>query len=104
MSNNPLSVIDLMETKYDVTIEGDESSGKRCFNELFEIDGDNKINIEKIKSMKHLYELGDSNNRDELMYVENKIKKYVSKVSGVDNATKSHRKYLSYRIDKALET
>ena len=34
----------------------------------------------------------------------NKIKKYVSKVSGVDNATKSHRKYLSYRIDKVLET
>ena len=26
--------------------------------------------------MKHLYELGDSNNREELMYVENKIKKY----------------------------
>ena len=24
--------------------------------------------------MKNLYELGDSNNRDELMYVENKIK------------------------------
>ena len=38
MSNNPLSIIDLMETKYDVNIEGDESSGKRCFNELFEND------------------------------------------------------------------
>jgi hypothetical protein len=34
----------------------------------------------------------------------NKIKKYVSRVSGVDDATKSHRKYLSYRIDKALDT
>ena len=33
-----------------------------------------------------------------------KIKKYVSKVSGVDDATKSHRKYLSYSIDKALDT
>ena len=34
----------------------------------------------------------------------NKIKKYVSRVSGMDDATKSHRKYISYRIDKALET
>ncbi|MCH2650400.1 MAG: zinc-dependent metalloprotease, partial [Candidatus Marinimicrobia bacterium] len=33
-----------------------------------------------------------------------KIKKHVSKVSGVDDATKSHRKYLSYSIDKALDT
>ena len=74
MSNNPLSIIDLIETKYDV--DGDDS-GKRCFNELFEIDGDNKVNIEKIKKMKNLYELGDSNNRDELMYVENKIKKFI---------------------------
>jgi hypothetical protein len=74
MSNNPLSIIDLIETKYDV--DGDDS-GKRCFNELFEIDGDNKVNIEKIKQMKNLYELGDSNNRDELMYVENKIKKFI---------------------------
>ena len=47
MSNNPLSIIDLMETEYDVSIDGDdESSGKRCLNELFEIDGDNKVNIE----------------------------------------------------------
>ena len=33
-----------------------------------------------------------------------KIKKHVSKVSGVDDATKSHRKYLSYSINKALDT
>jgi hypothetical protein len=79
MSNNPLSIIDLMETEYDVAIEegGDISAGKRCFNELFEIESDNTINIEKIKTMKHLYELGDSNNRDELMYVENKIQKFI---------------------------
>ena len=77
MSHNPLSIIDLMETKYDVSVEGDETSGKRCFNELFEIDGDNNININKIKKMKHLYELGESNNRDELMYVENKIQKFI---------------------------
>ena len=77
MSNNPLSIIDLMEKEYDVSIEGDISAGKRCFNELFEIEGDNSINIEKIKTMKHLYELGDSNNRDELMYVENKIQKFI---------------------------
>lgn len=77
MSNNPLSIIDLIEKEYDVSIEGDDASAKRCFNGLFEIDGDNNVNIEKIKSMKHLYELGDSNNRDELMYVENKIKKFI---------------------------
>jgi len=33
----------------------------------------------------------------------NKIKKYTFKTSGVDDATKSHRKYLTYQIDKALE-
>jgi hypothetical protein len=77
MSNNPLSIIDLMEIKYNGSIDGDDSGGKRCFNGLFEIDGDNKVNIEKIKKMKNLYELGDSNNRDELMYVENKIKKFI---------------------------
>lgn len=77
MSSNPLSIIELMEKEYDVTIKGDDSAGKRCFNGLFEIEGDNKVNIEKIKSMKHLYELGDSKNREELMYVENKIKKFL---------------------------
>lgn len=77
MSNNPLSIIELMEREYDVSIEGNESSGKRCFDELFEIEGDNEVNIDKIKTMKHLYELGDSNNRDELMYVENKLKKFI---------------------------
>ena len=63
MSSNPLSIIELMEKEYDVTIKGDDSAGKRCFNGLFEIEDDNKVNIEKIKSMKHLYELGDSKNR-----------------------------------------
>lgn len=77
MSNNPLSIIDLMEKEYNVNVEGVNSSGKRCFNNLFEIDGDNSTNIEKIKSMKHLYELGESNNMEELMYVENKIKKFI---------------------------
>ena len=77
MSNNPLSIIDLMEKEYDVNIEGDDSAGKRCFNNLFEIEGDNSVNIDKIKSMRHLYELGDSNNMEELMYVENKIKKFI---------------------------
>ena len=77
MSNNPLSIIDLMEREYDVSIEGDDSAGKRCFNNLFEIEGDNSVNIDKIKSMRHLYELGDSNNMEELMYVENKIKKFI---------------------------
>jgi len=77
MSNNPLSIIELMETEYDVNIEGDDSAGKRCFNNLFEIEGDNSVNIDKIKSMRHLYELGDSNNMEELMYVENKIKKFI---------------------------
>lgn len=77
MSNNPLSIIDLMEREYDVNIEGDDSAGKRCFNNLFEIEGDNIVNIDKIKSMRHLYELGDSNNMEELMYVENKIKKFI---------------------------
>ena len=80
MSNNPLSVIDLMEQEYDVAVDDETTSGKRCFNELFEIEGDNNINIEKIKSMSHLYELGDSNNREELMYVENKIKKFISEM------------------------
>ena len=28
MSNNPLSIIDLMEREYDVSIEGDDSAGK----------------------------------------------------------------------------
>ena len=77
MSSNPLSIIELMEKEYDISIEGDDSSGKRCFNNLFEIEGDNTVNIEKIKSMRHLYELGESNNRDELLYVENKIKKFI---------------------------
>lgn len=77
MSNNPLSIIDLMEKEYDVNIQGDDSAGKRCFNNLFEIEGDNSVNIDKIKSMRHLYELGDSNNMEELMYVENKIKKFI---------------------------
>ena len=77
MSNNPLSIIDLMEREYDVNIEGDDSAGKRCFNNLFEIEGDNSVNIDKITSMRHLYELGDSNNMEELMYVENKIKKFI---------------------------
>ena len=77
MSNNPLSIIDLMEREYDVNIQGDDSAGKRCFNNLFEIEGDNSVNIDKIKSMRHLYELGDSNNMEELMYVENKIKKFI---------------------------
>ena len=77
MSNNPLSIIELMEKEYDISIEGDDSSGKRCFNNLFEIEGDNTVNIEKIKSMRHLYELGESDNRDELLYVENKIKKFI---------------------------
>ena len=77
MSNNPLSIIDLMEREYNVNIQGDDSAGKRCFNNLFEIEGDNSVNIDKIKSMRHLYELGDSNNMEELMYVENKIKKFI---------------------------
>ena len=77
MSNNPLSIIDLMEREYDVNIEGDDSAGKRCFNNLFEIEGDNSVNIDKITSMRHLYELGDSNNMEVLMYVENKIKKFI---------------------------
>ena len=77
MSNNPLSIIDLMEREYDVNIEGNDSAGKRCFNNLFEIEGDNNVNIDKIKSLRHLYELGDSNNMEELMYVENKIKKFI---------------------------
>jgi hypothetical protein len=77
MSNNPLSIIDLMEREYDVNIEGDDSAGKRCFNNLFEIEGDNSVNIDKITSMRNLYELGDSNNMEELMYVENKIKKFI---------------------------
>lgn len=77
MSSNPLSIIELMEKEYDISIEGDDSSGKRCFNNLFEIEGDNTVNVEKIKSMRHLYELGESNNRDELLYVENKIKKFI---------------------------
>lgn len=77
MSNNPLSIIDLMEREYDVNIEGDDSAGKRCFNNLFEIEGDNNVNVDKIKSMRHLYELGDSNNMEELLYVENKIKKFI---------------------------
>ena len=77
MSSNPLSIIELMEKEYDISIEGDDSSGKRCFNNLFEIEGDNTVNIEKIKSMRHLYELGESDNRDELLYVENKIKKFI---------------------------
>ena len=33
----------------------------------------------------------------------NKIKKYTIRSSGVDEPTKAHRKYLTYRIDKALE-
>lgn len=33
----------------------------------------------------------------------NKIKKYIFKTNGVDDATKSHRKFLIYQIDKALE-
>ena len=77
MSNNPLSIIDLMEREYDVNIEGDDSAGNRCFNNLFEIEGDNSVNIDKITSMRNLYELGDSNNMEELMYVENKIKKFI---------------------------
>ena len=52
MSSNPLSIIELMEKEYDVTIKGDDSAGKRCFNGLFEIEDDNKVNIEKIKSIK----------------------------------------------------
>ena len=55
MSNNPLSIIELMEKEYDISIEGLDSAGKRRFNGLFEIESDNKVNIEKIKSMKHLY-------------------------------------------------
>ena len=31
MSNNPLSIIDLMEREYDVNIEGDDSAGKEMF-------------------------------------------------------------------------
>tara|TARA_Y100001970_G_C14071496_1_gene769697 strand:- start:130 stop:1161 length:1032 start_codon:yes stop_codon:yes gene_type:complete len=33
-----------------------------------------------------------------------KIKKYTIKTAGVNNATKAHRKYLTYRINKAFET
>jgi hypothetical protein len=32
----------------------------------------------------------------------NHIKKYISKVHGVDEPTKAHRKYLAYRIHKTL--
>ena len=70
MSNNPLSIIDLMEREYDVNIEGDDSILNVSI--VFEIEGNNSVNIDKIKSMRHLYELGDSNNMEELMYVENK--------------------------------
>lgn len=77
MSNNPLSIIELMEKEYNISIKGDNSSEKRCFNELFKIDSDDKVNIEKIKSMKHIYELGDIKNKEELLYVENKIKKFI---------------------------
>jgi len=34
----------------------------------------------------------------------NKIKKYVSRLHGVDEPTKAHRKYLAYRIQEALDT
>ena len=33
----------------------------------------------------------------------NKIKKHISKTSGVDESTKAHRKYIHHRIEKALE-
>lgn len=33
----------------------------------------------------------------------NKVKRYTLKSSGVDEATKAHRKYLTYRIDKTLD-
>tara|TARA_Y100001970_G_C14174571_1_gene826204 strand:- start:641 stop:1357 length:717 start_codon:yes stop_codon:yes gene_type:complete len=79
MSTNPLSIIELMEKEYDISKpEGDSTSGgERCFNDLFMIDQDNNVNIDKIKSMRYLYELGNSNNREELMYVELKIKKFI---------------------------
>ena len=31
MSSNPLSIIELMEKEYDISIEGDDSSGKKMF-------------------------------------------------------------------------
>ena len=33
----------------------------------------------------------------------NKVKKYASRFSGVDEPTKAHRKYLIYIVEKALE-
>ena len=32
-----------------------------------------------------------------------KVQKYLAKIQGVDDATKAHRKYLTYRIKKSLD-
>ena len=76
---NLLSIIDSMEDHFNITSADDSiSQGSVCLKDLLSIEQDSSININKIYSMEYLYELGDPNNREELLYVESKIIKFLT--------------------------
>ena len=78
MANNLLSIIETIEGKMNIDKPvGSILPGEVCLDELLSIEEDDTININKLNSMTYLYELGDPNNRDELMYVESKIIKFL---------------------------
>lgn len=79
MSNNLFLIINLIEEKYNIDVPGGSIlPGKLCFQEKLSIEQDNSININKLKSIEHLYELGNPLNKEELEYVEAKIIKFIT--------------------------
>tara|TARA_B100000035_G_C20991976_1_gene550604 strand:+ start:795 stop:1514 length:720 start_codon:yes stop_codon:yes gene_type:complete len=79
MSNNLFSIVEIIERKYDINVpDGNELPGKACFNEKLMIEQDETINIDKLNSIRYLYELGNPLNKEELEYVESKIIKFIT--------------------------
>ena len=73
-----LSIIELIETRLNISAgEDGESSGASCLRDIFNVDGDDSVNMDKIDSMEYLYELGKPENSVELDYVESKIVRFI---------------------------
>ena len=79
MSNNLFSIVEIIERGYGINVpDGNQLPGKECFHEKLMIEKDETINMDKLDSIRYLYELGDPLNREELDYVEAKIIKFIT--------------------------
>lgn len=79
MSNKLFSIVEIIEMNYGINVpSGNELPGKECFHEKLMIEKDDSINIDKLESIRYLYELGNPLNKEELDYVEAKIIKFIT--------------------------